>query len=301
MDLSSLEIFCAVAEEHSVTRAAQRLSRAQSNVTTRVKQLEETLKVQLFSRDGKQMTLTPHGHTMLEYAQRLLSLADEARDAMAPAVPGGVLRIGAIESMAAARLPALLSAYHGNWPQVGLNISIGTSQSLVDDVANSRLDCAFVASEKTHSLTEPNNEFSDRGLTATHVYTEELLLVLPPNHPRVRRPEDIALPTLAAFSTGCTYRCVLERWLDAHGAGGDDRWKVLELASYHSILACVAAGSCFALCPRSILNLQRTPMDVETQPLTTINTYLVSRSAYESTEYDNLLGSLQTAMSRQLM
>jgi hypothetical protein len=52
MDLSSLEIFCAVAAEQNVTRAAQRLSRVQSNVTTRVKQLEEELKVQLLSRDG---------------------------------------------------------------------------------------------------------------------------------------------------------------------------------------------------------------------------------------------------------
>ena len=87
MDFSSLEIFCAVATQQSITRAARDLARAQSNVTTRVKQLEDELKVQLFSRGGRRMTLTPNGHRLLEYAQRMLCLAEEARQAMNPDPP----------------------------------------------------------------------------------------------------------------------------------------------------------------------------------------------------------------------
>jgi hypothetical protein len=53
MDLSDLQIFSAVVREGSVTRAAERLRRVQSNVTTRIRQLEEDLRVTLFIREGK--------------------------------------------------------------------------------------------------------------------------------------------------------------------------------------------------------------------------------------------------------
>ena len=75
MDFVALEIFCAVAAEGSVTRAAQRLQRVQSNVTTRVRQLEDAVGCTLFLREGKRMALTPEGQTLLAYAQRLLALA----------------------------------------------------------------------------------------------------------------------------------------------------------------------------------------------------------------------------------
>lgn len=117
MDLSSLEIFRAVAGEASVTRAAQRLQRAQSNVTTRIRQLEEDLGVELFLRDGKRMSLTERGSQFLAYAEQLLALADEARQSMHPAEPGGRLRLGSMESTAASRLPALLATYHKACPR----------------------------------------------------------------------------------------------------------------------------------------------------------------------------------------
>jgi DNA-binding transcriptional LysR family regulator len=277
MDFSSLEIFCAVATERSVTRAAQHLARVRSNVTTGVKQLEEELKVQLFSREGK----------------RLLSLAEEAHQAMNPAFPSGRLRIGAMESTAAARLPSLLSTYHSEWPQVGLEICIGTSAELVEEVASNRLDCAFVGDPGLQAFARVGTPFAARGLHATRAYSERMLLVLPPNHQPIRRPEDLKVRTLAAFSTGCTYRCALESWLGPPDAQGDRDWEVTELASYRTILACVAAGSCFAICPKSILDLQCAPMDVRTQEFGTIDTYLVARSAFSSGAYDKLLRAVQ--------
>jgi DNA-binding transcriptional LysR family regulator len=128
-------------------------------------------------------------------------------------------------------------------------------------------------------------------LQATPVCTEELVLVLPPNHPPVSTPADLKVATLAVFPAGCTYRCVLEHWL--HGVPMQQAWHVSEQASYHSILTCVAAGSCFTLCPRSILNLQRVPMDVRTQTITSIDTYLVSRTAHPSAALEALLGALR--------
>ncbi len=289
MDFSSLEIFCAVATEQSVTRAAHSLARVQSNVTTRVQQLEDELQVKLFSRSGRRMTLTPSGRTMLEYAQRLLSLAEEARSAMNPENMAGPLRVGAMESTAAARLPALLSGYHTMWPQVELQIAIGTSRSLAEDVEGGRLDCAFVADTHIPDTPDRDDRIAGRRLSATLAYHENMILVLPPNHPAVKGPGELRVKTLAAFPDGCTYRNVLERWLSPGDFNSNSHWKVMELASYHAILACVAAGSCFALCPESILDLQRTPMDVRTQEIATVDTYLVARAGYSSGPYRELL------------
>ncbi len=85
MDFTALEIFKAVAAEGSVTRAAEQLGRVQSNVTTRIQQLEEQLGTPLFLRQGRRMVLTPAGESLRGYADRLLALAEEARQAVRPA------------------------------------------------------------------------------------------------------------------------------------------------------------------------------------------------------------------------
>ena len=79
MDLAELRIFKAVAEEGSVTQAATRLNRVQSNVSARLTQLEESLGVPLFHRSGRRLLITAEGTRLLDYADRLLQLADEAQ------------------------------------------------------------------------------------------------------------------------------------------------------------------------------------------------------------------------------
>src|SRR5689334_1978194 len=98
MDLGDLRIFTAVVRAGGVTRAAERLNRVQSNVTTRIRQLERDLGVDLFIRQGKRLHLAPAGRLLLDYADRLLALAEEAQHAVQDARPRGVLRLGAMES-----------------------------------------------------------------------------------------------------------------------------------------------------------------------------------------------------------
>src|SRR5258706_13530565 len=112
MDLTDLHVFRTVVAAGGVTRAAARLHRVPSSVTTRVRKLEEELGVALFLREGKRMRLSPAGKVLLDYAERLLALAQAAREAMHETGPRGLLRLGAIESTAAARLPALLNAFY---------------------------------------------------------------------------------------------------------------------------------------------------------------------------------------------
>src|SRR5262245_31714944 len=128
MDLSDLHIFRTVVQEGGITRAAQKLNRVQSNVTTRVRQLEQELGVELFVREGKRLHLSPAGTLLVGYADRLMALAQEARDAVHDAKPRGLLRLGSMESTAAIRLPAPLNDYHGRYPEVTLELHTGSTK-----------------------------------------------------------------------------------------------------------------------------------------------------------------------------
>ena len=111
MELADLQVFTTVVEEGGIAAAARKLHRVPSSVTTRVQQLEATLGVRLFVRERQRLHLSTEGERLLEYADRMLRLADEARSAVA-GLPGGVLRLGALESTTASRLPAVLGRFH---------------------------------------------------------------------------------------------------------------------------------------------------------------------------------------------
>ena len=90
MDLVALQIFKTVAEAGGITKAAARLHRVQSNITTRVKQLEERLGTTLFHRHKRRLVLSPEGRTLLAYADRLLALSSEAQAALRDGAPRGL-------------------------------------------------------------------------------------------------------------------------------------------------------------------------------------------------------------------
>lgn len=282
MDLAALDIFRTVAQEGSVTRAAERLGRVQSNVTTRVQQLEEQLGATLFLREGRRMVLTPAGESLRGYADRLLALAEEARQALHPEQPQGRLRLGAMESTAAARLPRPLAQLHAQWPDLAIELSTAPSRQLVEQVLSHAIDCALVA-------WPPPGVDLQAPVEQSAIFTEALMLVLPADHPPVRGPQDLQLGTLAAFGNGCTYRRTGEAWMQQRNGTPP---RVLELASYHAILACVAAGRCAAVVPQSVIDLMREPPALRMVPLPLCDTVLVHRRGYQSPA----LAALRTAL-----
>ncbi|MBI5258514.1 MAG: LysR family transcriptional regulator [Burkholderiales bacterium] len=248
LDLDSLEIFRSVAREGGVIRAAQRLNRVQSNVTTRIKQLEERLGVALFRRQGRSLVLSAEGQSLLVHAERLLRLADEAESELRAGAARGPFRLGSLESTAGSRLPAVLSRYHRLHPAVVIELSTGTTGALLQKVLDYRLEAAFVS--------EP---FTAPGLQSQAVFEEELVLVTARSHPPVTRASDLGRSTLLAFAQGCSYRKRLEDWF---GAANVLPERVLEFASYPAIIACVAAGTGCAIVPVSVLQALRAGSDV---------------------------------------
>ena len=239
MELSDLVIFKTVVEAGGIVKAAARLHRVQSNVTTRIKQLEQAVGVPLFFREKGRLHLSPQGETLMAYADRLLGLAAEAKGALAGEMPEGVLRLGALESTCASRLPEVLAEFHDQYPRVSVELTTGTNDALVAAVGERRLIAAFVAEAPV-----------DPALAFAPLFAETLVLVTPPDHAPVRRASDIAGQTVIAFPRGCAYRRILERWLGPRALASA---RTLELASYHAIVACVAAGTGVAIVPAAVL------------------------------------------------
>jgi len=238
MDLSDLRIFTAVVREGGVTRAAQRLNRVQSNVTTRIRQLEEKLGVSLFIREGKRLTLAPAGQVLMEYADRLLDLADEARSAVHGSAPHGIFRLGAMESTAAVRLPAPLAQYNRRYPQVKLELRTGNPVQLASAVLAGELDAALAA--------EPVAEARFDSMVA---FQEEPVLVTAAPHPPTES-SGLLPETVIVFEHGCPHRKILEK---LYAERGEVPERIVELGSYHAMLGCVLAGMGAALLPESVL------------------------------------------------
>jgi DNA-binding transcriptional LysR family regulator len=239
LDLSDLRIFSTVVRQGGVTRAAERLHRVQSNVTTRIRQLEEDLGVALFIREGKRLHLAPAGQMLLDYADRLLALADEARAAVQDPRPRGVFRLGAMDSTAAVRLPGPLAEYHRLYPDVVLELRTGNPTQLGTAILAGELDAAFVA--------EP---IPDEPFEKIFAFEEEPVIIAAADHPPIGKKG--ALPgTIIAFEHGCPHRKRLEDW---YARRGEMPERTIELGSYHALLGCVVAGTGVALLPRSVLS-----------------------------------------------
>lgn len=239
MDFPQLAMFVAVAREGSINAAARRLHRVPSNLTTRIRQLEDELGAELFIRERQRLRLSASGRNFLDYANRLLSLADEARSSVSGIMPKGVLSLGALVSTVAVRISPVLAEYHRRFPNVLLDLSTGPSGDLIDGVLDGRLAAAFVDGPVTHPL-----------LDAVALYEEELVVISALGLRPIARARDVNGFNIYAFRPNCAYRRRFEDWFRQD----DATWgKLIELESYNGMVACVAAGAGLALLPRSML------------------------------------------------
>ena len=240
MELRHLRIFCAIAESGSFTAAADRVHTVQSNVTMRVKELETELNQQLFVRQKSGVVLTSAGQTFLGYAQRILQLADESRNALLDsATPCGHLRLGSMETTAAIRLPQVLARYREKYPQVRLSLMTGTTVELIKAVESYRLDGAFVGGYHQNAA-----------LLQDEIFQEELVLVSSSAFDSLDALI-LAMPqqTVLVFRTGCFYRSTLEHWFYQVGLVPS---QIMELGTLDGILSCVSNNMGVTLLPKSI-------------------------------------------------
>ena len=238
-DLDDLSVVLAVVTHGGVTHAARALHRVPSNITTRIKQLEARLGLELFTRHGRSLAPTEEGRLLVSYADRLLRLAHEAESALREGRLLSTLRLGSLESTAGTRLPQLLTRYNQGNPAVRIELVTGTTGALIGRLARHDVEAAFVS--------EP---FHAPGLLSQPVFEEELVLITAPHVRSLNSLRSMKAITLIAFAKGCSYRRVFEQWQGEQEVGTAG---TLEFTSYPAIVACVAAGTGMAIVPRSVL------------------------------------------------
>ena len=284
MELSDLHIFRTVVREGGIVRAARRLHRVPSNITTRIKQLEASIGVQLFTREHHRLTLSQNGERLLVFADRMLLLSEEARSVLSGTAPAGVLRLGALESTAASRLPAILAAYHKAYPDVSVELITGTNDALTAAVIDRRVEAAFVAEAP-----------ATKELAYQPLFRERLVIISAASQAPIRRPQDVDADSVITFPNGCYYRRVLQRWL------GERRLpsiRVLELGSYHAIVACVASGTGIALAPESVLETVQHAA-VTRHALPKVHSDVVTPLIWRASEQSPALVALRELLVRQ--
>ena len=232
-----LRIFETVARLGGIGRAAAELNTVQSNVTTRMRHLEEELGVPLFDRHSRGVMLTPAGHRLQPYAAQIRVLLQDARRAARDdGAPKGPLAVGTLETTAALRLPPVLTAFAEAYPAVDLSLTTGTTASLTEAVLGRRLDGAFVAGPVDHP-----------DLAGTAVFRENLVLVSSPAVKTLGRLNGRRDLKIVVFRVGCSYRQTLEAWLAKRGIVG---LRILEFGSLDAIIGCVGAGIGITLLPK---------------------------------------------------
>lgn len=241
MDLQTLRLFRTVADAGSLSKAAVDLHYAQSNLSTKMMQLEKELHTKLFYRTSHGVTLTPKGKTLYRYARDLLALADEATQAVLDdGGDTGSIHIGSMESTAAAFLPGFLSAFHQEHPCISVRVDTGTTAASVEKLLDHQLEGAFIAGPLYHA-----------DLASIFIRKEQLVLISDCAETGQDIRDILSERPLLVFPVGCSYRKALERLLDDLHLLPKH---IFEFNTLNSILSSLNAGLGVSLLPASVID-----------------------------------------------
>jgi DNA-binding transcriptional LysR family regulator len=173
MDLATLRVFLAVAEERSFSRAAAKVHRTQPAVSQAVRRLESDLGEQLFDRSSKSGTLTDAGRVLQNYGQRLVRLAGETESVIRELrdLRRGRVLIGANEAAIHTLLP-LMARFRKRVPDVAVDVRRVPARQIAVEVQQGSLDFGALTFRP-----------SETGLLEVAVGSDELVLLVPPSHP----------------------------------------------------------------------------------------------------------------------
>lgn len=186
MEFYQLEHFVAVVEEHSFTRAAERVFRTQGAVSVAIRKLEEELGVPLMVRDSHECALTEAGEAFLAYARRMIELRNGMRRAMRDfgTLAAGCVRIASHESAAEYLLPAPLAAFYMRYPNIRLEARLCDGHEIAHLVSEREVDLGFGI-----------RQTSLHGLRCEVVHGDPLVLVAAPGH-RLERRQSVSVADL---------------------------------------------------------------------------------------------------------
>lgn len=231
MDSNLLKVFVCVVEEKSISKAANSLAYAQSNVTSRIKQLEKNLGCKLFHRVPSGVKLTHEGEKLYPHAIEIVRKVEIATLDMKNLLEQEQLIVASTESNAVTRIVNFLLKLHGKYPNMQLELITNTTRDIKKMLLEYKADIAFI------SGVPKENE-----LLVLNKIDEELVLVEPIN----QNVPNIFL----SFKEGCAYSDFAQEYLFKTT---QIEHKKLEFGSYETILGCVKAGMGKSILPFSIV------------------------------------------------
>ena len=240
MDLSQLEVFLAVARERRFSRAAEKLYRTQSAISQSIRKLEEEVGEPLFDRSSRDGLLTDAGRVLQEYAERLLNVRADALEALAELkeLHKGKLVISANEFTALYLLP-LLAEFRRLHPMVKITVNRSLGSRIPDDVLRHNSELGVLTYDP-----------EDSQLRSIVVFLDELIFVVPPNHPLATHRQvsirQLGAESFVAHNVPSPYR---DKVLQAFKRHKTPLHMDVELPTLQAIKLFVAMGNGVALVP----------------------------------------------------
>ncbi len=241
MDSSLLKVFVEVARENSITKAANKLNFAQSNVTSRIKQLEKSLGFALFHRVPKGVILSKEGEKLYPYAVEIVKKVELATFSMKNINNQEHLIIGSTESNATTRIVPFLVQLHSDFPNMSLELITNTTREITKELLDYKVDIAFISGIPKHS-----------DLIVLNKVEEDIVVV----EPKIGDAPNVFL----SFKNGCAYNEFGQTYLKN---SSNEDFKTLEFGNYEIILGCVKAGMGKSLLPMSIVKKHKYENDLK--------------------------------------
>jgi DNA-binding transcriptional LysR family regulator len=240
MEISQLEVFLAVAREGGFSRAAEKLYRTQSAVSQAIRKLEAEIGEPLFDRSTRDGVMTDAGNVLREYAERLLNLRENAREALGELreLQKGKLVVGANE-FTALYLLRVLAEFRRLHPAIRIVVQRSLGSQIPDDIR--RHNCEFGV--LTYDPQDPE-------LASVVVYSDELIFVVPPQHPLARESQvsirQLGAESFVAHIVSSPYR---EKVIQAFEKHKTPLHMGVELPTLQAIKRFVAMGNGVAFLP----------------------------------------------------
>ncbi len=240
MDIRQLATFQAVARFLSFNRAAEELHYAQSSISSQIQALEEELGVRLFDRLGRSILLTEAGGKLLQYAERMLELAEETRsEVMGAKELKGSLTVKVPETLGVHRMPPVIKEFRSRFPKVRMRFTSCSHEGLQKDLRTGITDLAFLLSDSINAAD----------LSSEVLGIEPLMLVSHPGHRLAAQPSvcisDLKGETILFSTVDCSYRRSLESILISEKIA----YEPLEFNSVAALKPCVMAGVGITILP----------------------------------------------------
>lgn len=269
MNDNDLKLFEAVAFHGSFTKAAEEMFTVQSNVTARIKKLEEEFGAALFTRTSRNVKLTNAGETLLRYSKQINRLIEEAKEQLGEKeTVKGLIKVGFLETMLVVKGPELVNELANRYPFVHLEFKSAMKDVLINDVLNYRLDAAFVPAPLDHPE-----------LAQIRVKEEEIVAVAPDNCADLNGILSQTPLKAIVFDQGCVFRSRLENWLVVNGISN---YHKTVMNSIEGVINFIASGIGFSFLPREIVSTFYHNRKIRTFPLPKafgmMETYLIYRN-----------------------